>query len=236
MPRSHLAPLRAVLVDRRDRPRRLRERRHAGADAGASCHRRHRHRRPRRRRPPHRPPSSRPPASPPFPCRASASRSASAQATRRTSSRSSRRHRPASSSRAGPATICAPPSRRTRSQIAYCADVERRLRDLDDAGGRHEADAGDPPRRPRALPGLLAATGRRSRSAGPRATIRHTEIYVVDAATGGGLVALTSCAGGKARLLQRLPGVVARRQADRVHPPGRLRRRRRPGSTSRSGS
>ena len=54
----------------------------------------------------------------------------------------------------------------------------------------------------------------------------YDEIYVVNAANGGGLTALTSCAGYGAGLLQQLSGLVAGRPQDRVHPCRRQRCRR----------
>ena len=50
----------------------------------------------------------------------------------------------------------------------------------------------------------------------------NDEIYVVNARTGGGLTALTSCAGYGAGCFNDYPGLLAGRQEDRVHP----RRRR----------
>ena len=144
-----------------------------------------------------------------------------------------RRHRPAQAhERFRATTLCRLLPGRARDRLLR--RCRRRLRDLDDAGGRHEADAAHQARRPRPLPGHLARRDKFA-FAGAEGSDAHTEIYVVDAATGAGLVAAHELCGRQGGLRQRLPGVVARREADRVHPPGRLRRRR-TGSTSRSGS
>ena len=83
-------------------------------------------------------------------------------------------------------------------------DGGRCLRDLDDEAERDEAAPADAPRRLRDLPGLLARRIedrlRRDGGADP-----NGEIYIVDARTGGGLHALTSCASFPAGCFNDLP-------------------------------
>ena len=64
----------------------------------------------------------------------------------------------------------------------------------------------------------------------------HDEIYVVNARTGGGLTALTSCAGYGDGCFNDFPAYSPDGTEDRIHPRRRHRRRRQLRSTSRSGS
>ncbi len=83
------------------------------------------------------------------------------------------------------------------SQIAYCASAggpfEIWTMQADGTQQTQVTKLGG-----RALFPDISPDGSRIAFAGTQGSDEHTEVYVVDAATGGDLVALTSCAGGKA--------------------------------------